>query len=86
MKNSFSYMRNKYVCLTQLWASLNIHISSQYFVAHKNYFLTYQLYAASIIFAPTLSDLELRIFRASLITTNKSKKYSYKILIAIFCF
>ena len=53
------------ICLNNIRPPLKIQISSQYFVAHKKCFLTYQPYGAPTFFVPALSCLELRIFRGA---------------------
>ena len=61
-ENKFLKIRNrmcKIITAISFWALLKIQISSQHFVAHKKYFLTYQLYAALPFFARASFYLEL---------------------------
>ena len=60
---------------------LKIHISLQYCVAHKKYFLTYQLYDASIFFVLALSCLEIRIFRGAHKKQTRNLLFEYKTLV-----
>lgn len=57
---------------TALRVPLKMHISLQYFVVHKKYFLIYRLYTASIFFVLALSCLEIRILEAPLRETKGS--------------